>query len=89
MLTSQITTLAPTSEPKPSKWIPPTISSVIQSISTLMKNSAMPTVSRISGSARSLTTGLTSALTTPKTAAAMSSDVQPASVASPTKATAA
>ena len=81
--------LAPTSDPKPSKWMPLTIASVIQSISTLMKNSAMPTVSRIRGSASSVTTGFTSVLTTPKTAAAMSSDVQPASVASPTKATAA
>ena len=47
MLTSQITMLALTSATKPSKWMPPTIASVIQSISTLTKNSAMPTVSTI------------------------------------------
>ena len=51
---------------------------MIQSISTLMKNNAMPTVRMISGSESSLTTGFTNALTTPKTAAATSSDVQPA-----------
>ena len=44
MLTTQITMLPVTSATKPSKWMPPTIASVIQSISTLTKNSAMPTV---------------------------------------------
>ena len=87
-MTSHTITVAPSSDACEPKLSPLTTASVIASISALMKKSAIPRVSRISGIERIITIGLTMKLTTPKTADASASAVQPDSRALPLAATA-